>query len=38
MDINYLGYLDVDIKYYWLEETIRVPKRYLHDIQNPIEG
>lgn len=38
MDINYLDYLDVDINYDWLEEIIRVPKRYLRDKQNPIEG
>lgn len=38
MDINYLDYLNVDINYDWLEETIRVPKRYLCYMQNPIEG
>lgn len=38
MDIKYFDYLNVDINYDWLEKTIRVPKRYLRDMQNPIEG
>jgi len=38
MDINYLDYLDDDLNYDWLEQTIRVPKRYLRDMQNSIEG
>lgn len=38
MDINYLDYLDDDLNYDWLEQTIHVPKRYLRDMQNSIEG
>lgn len=41
MDINYLDYFDdYDINYDWLEEPIidRIPKWYLRDMQNSIEG
>jgi len=38
MDIKYFDYLDDDLNYDCLEEAIRVPKWYLSDMQNPIEG